>query len=135
MGKGKGQGKPGSGGTEPVFTIDRTVSGTHDHTTILQLISENWGLPSPGQWDPGHSRAPQRSMAEAFDPGIADPSDRGNLDVDPARYEYTAPLEARTQALPIPASSVSALWGAADWIEAQGYTVHTRFADAISTGL
>jgi hypothetical protein len=51
--------------------------------------------------------------------------------VDVDAYEYVAPLEARTAALPIPASSVSDLWAAADWIDAQGFTITTRFADAL----
>lgn len=52
--------------------------------------------------------------------------------VDPYdAYEYVAPPEVRTTGLPIPESSVSDLWAMADWIEAQGYRINTRFADAL----
>ena len=112
-------------------TKDRTVSTHHDHTTILQFIAENWGLPDTGQWDRGFSRQAPRSMAEAFDPSFAEEGNPGNPEVDVDAYDYTAPPEARTTALPIPESSVSDLWSAADWIEAQGFTISTRFADAL----
>ena len=112
-------------------TIDRTHSGPQDHTTILQFIAENWGLPSPGQWEPGFSRRPVGSMAAAFDRSAFEPGNPGLPEVDVDAYEYVAPPEARTAALPIPESSVSALWGVADWIEAQGFTINTRFADAL----
>ena len=113
-------------------TIDRTISGQHDHTTILQFITDNWGLPSPGTWEPGFSRAPQNSMMAAFDPSVHEPGNPGLPDVDAEAYEYVAPDEVRAvPAPPIPESSVSDLWGAADFIESLGYTVHTRFADAL----
>ncbi len=123
----KKNGKPG----KDAPTIDRTVSGAHDHTTILRFIAENWGLPDPGQWDPGYSRTPQNSMAQAFDPSFAEEGNPGLPEVDVAAYEYQAPAEARTTNSPIPASSVSALWSQADWIESLGYSVNTRFADAL----
>lgn len=124
-GRGKGKG----GQVEP--TVDRTVSTVQDHTTILSFIAENWGLAPTGQWQPGASRHAIGSMIDAFDPAIADPSNPGRPEVDVAAYEYTAPAEARQALLPIPASSVSDLWAVADWIEAQGYTINTRFADAL----
>ena len=107
------------------------MSSVQDHTTILSFIAENWGLAPTGQWQPGASRHAVGSMLDAFDAAIADPSNPGNPEVDVAAYEYTAPAEARQALLPIPASSVSALWSVADWIEAQGYTINTRFADAL----
>ena len=42
-----------------------------------------------------------------------------------------APPEARLSGVPIPASAVSDLWVMADWLEAQGYRINTRFADAL----
>ena len=126
-GKGKGKGRP----TTPEVTVDRTHSGVQDHTTILAFIAENWGLPQPGEWDPGFSRRPIGTMRDAFDPSIADPDAPGNPEVDVDAYDYAAPPEARTSALPIPAGAESDLWAAADWIEAQGYTINTRFADAL----
>ncbi len=133
-GQGRGHersGGRGNGGAPADPTIDRTVSGIHDHTTILRFIAENWGLPDPGQWDPGFSRTPVNSMLEAFDPSIADPDDPGRPEVDVDAYEYVAPPEARTAAVPIPESSVSDLWAQADWIESMGYVINTRFADAL----
>jgi hypothetical protein len=70
-------------------------------------------------------------MAAAFDPSVMEAGHPGDPEVDVDAYEYVAPPEARTNALPIPASSVSDLWAAADWIEAQGFTINTRFADAL----
>jgi phospholipase C len=122
LGRGVGRGRT---------TVDRTVSSYQDHTTILQFICENWGLPTPGQWDPGFSRRPMGSMADAFDPSAAEEGNPGDPEVDIDAYEYVAPPEARTTGLPIPESSVSDLWAAADWIEAQGFTISTRFADAL----
>jgi phospholipase C len=118
-------------GKGPQPTIDRTHSGYQDHTTILQFIAENWGLPTPGQWEPGFSRRPMASMAAAFDPSVMQPGHPGDPEVDVDAYGYAAPPEARTTGLPVPASSVSDLWAAADWIEAQGFTINTRFADAL----
>ena len=112
-------------------TIDRTHSGVQDHTTILQFISENWSFDSPGKWDPKFSRRPIGSMAAAFHPSVREEGNPGLPEVDVADYLYVAPPEARTSALPIPEGSVSSLWAAADWIEDQGYTINTRFADAL----
>jgi phospholipase C len=112
-------------------TIDRTHSRHQDHTSILQFIADNWGIPSPGQWEPGFSRQPRTSMMAAFHPSVMEEGNPGDPEVDVDAYEYVAPPEARTAALPIPESSVSALWGVADWIEAQGFTINTRFADAL----
>ena len=70
-------------------------------------------------------------MAEAFDPSFAVEGHHGNPEVDVDAYAYVAPPEARTAALPIPESSVSDLWKAADWIDAQGFRITTRFADAL----
>lgn len=133
---GAGPGNSTSRGNKPtnptiLETVDRTISTPHDHTTILAFIAENWGLPDPGQWDPGFSRTPINSMADAFDPSFAQEGNPGNPEVDVAAYEYVAPPEARTTALPIPASSVSALWAEADWMESMGFSVRTRFADAL----
>ncbi|HEX4903015.1 MAG TPA: alkaline phosphatase family protein [Acidimicrobiales bacterium] len=127
-GPGKGRGR---GGKAPEPTRDRTVSDALDHTSILAFIAENWGLPQTSAWQPGFSRTSLGTMRTAFDPSIADPDDPGDPEVDVAAYAYTAPLEARTAALPIPESSVSALWSQADWIESMGYVVNTRFADAL----
>ena len=69
-------------------------------------------------------------MRAAFDDSVEREGDPGLPDVDVDAYRYTAPDEAR-EALPIPPSSVSALWGVADWIESLGYTINTRFADAL----
>lgn len=124
---GRGRGRP----VQPTVTADRTVSSIQDHTTILAFIAENWGLAATGQWQPGASRHAVGTMRDAFDPGIADPDDPGNPEVDVDAYAYEAPAEAREALLPVPASSVSDLWAAADWIEAQGYTITTRFADAL----
>jgi phospholipase C len=119
-------------GKRPVpTTVDRTHSGRQDHTSILQFITDNWGLPSTAQWEPGFSRRATSSMAAAFDPSAFQIGHPGDPEVDVDAYEYVAPLEARTAALPIPASSVSDLWAAADWIDAQGFTITTRFADAL----
>ena len=129
----KKNGKPSKKPAGPP-TIDRTISGRHDHTTILAFIAENWGLPQPGQWDPGSSRHPQNSMLEAFDPAIAVEGDPGLPEVDVDAYEYVAPPEARDGGLahaPVPTDSVSDLWAHADWIESMGYTVNTRIADAL----
>jgi len=123
--------KKGRKAPTPPPTRDRTVSRTLDHTSILSFIAENWGLPQPGQWQPGYSRTPLGTMRDAFDPTVLDPDHPGDPEVEVADYRYVAPLEARTAALPIPASSVSDLWSAADWIESQGYTVNTRFDDAL----
>src|SRR5690606_16970012 len=112
-------------------TVDRTVSAPLDHVSILSFICENWDLPQPGQWDPGHSRHPIGTMRDAFDPTIADPDHPGDPEVDVDAYEYVAPLEARTAGLPIPESSVSDLWAMADWIDAQGFRINTRFLDAL----
>jgi len=98
-----------------------------DHTSILSFIAENWALPQPGQWQPGFSRTPLGTMRDAFDPTIADPDHPGDPEVDLTRYAY----EARTEARPVPEGSVADLWAAADWLEAQGYVVNTRFADAL----
>ncbi len=125
--QGRGNGKH----TEPEITVDRTLSSTQDHVSILAFICENWGLAPTGQWDPGRSRHATGTMRDAFDPTIADPDHPGDPEVDVAAYEYVAPPEARTTGLPIPESSVSDLWVMADWIEAQGYRVNTRFADAL----
>ena len=125
----KSRGKPKDREGEP--TIDRTVSSRQDHVSILAFICENWGLPQTGQWDPGRSRHATGSMRDAFDPTIADPSHHGNPEVDVDAYEYVAPLEARTSALPIPQRSVSDLCAMADWLELQGYRINTRFADAL----
>jgi hypothetical protein len=70
-------------------------------------------------------------MRDAFDPTIADPEQPGDPEVDVDAYAYVAPPEARATGLPIPASSVSDLWVMADWMEAQGFRIHTRFADAL----
>ena len=118
-------------GGEVPMTIDRTHSDPQDHTTILQFITENWGLPSPGTWEAGFSRRPTGSMAAAFHPSVWEAGNPGDPEVDVDAYEYVAPPEARTAGLPIPASSVSDLWAAADWIESQGFTINTRFADAL----
>jgi len=112
-------------------TVDRTVSHRLDHTSILSFIAENWGLPQTEAWEPGSSRRAIGTMRDAFDPSILDPSHHGDPEVDVDAYAYTAPPEARTTALPIPAGSVSALWSQADWIESMGYAVNTRFADAL----
>ena len=124
-------GNQGQGGGIGRTSIDRTISTPLDHTSILKFITENWGLPSPEQWDPGSSRRPTTSMAVAFDPSAAEEGNPGDPEVDVAAYEYVAPPEARTTALPIPESSVSALWGAADWMESLGFRINTRFADAL----
>ena len=116
---------------EPEVSADRTLSTVLDHTSILSFIAENWGLPQPGQWDPGFSRQPLHSVRDAFDPTIADPDHPGDPEVDVDAYEYVAPPEARTHALPIPASSVSDLWNAADWMDSLGFSIVTRFADAL----
>lgn len=127
----RANGAPENGTGKGPATIDRTVSGRHDHTTILRFIADNWGLPDPGQWEPGFSRTPVNSMLGAFDPAIVDEADPGLPEVDVAAYEYQAPPEARTSNTPVPTSSVSDLWSQADWIESMGYEVNTRFADAL----
>jgi phospholipase C len=126
-GPGKGKGK----GRQSPPTVDRTVSQVLDHTSILAFIAENWGLPQPGQWQPGFSRTPLGTVRDAFDPTILDPDHPGDPEVDVDAYEYVAPPEARLSALPIPASSVSDLWAAADWIDSMGFRINTRFADAL----
>lgn len=125
-GNGRGKGKPA-----PAPTVDRTVSHTLDHTSILAFIAENWGLPTIEQWQPGFARRAIGTMRDAFDPTILDPEHPGDPDVDIDAYRYEAPVEARTTGLPIPQSSVSDLWSQADWIESMGYRVNTRFADAL----
>lgn len=124
---GRGKGRR----SDPHITVDRTVSSVQDHTTILAFIAENWGLAPTGQWQPGASRHATGTMRDAFDPAIADPEGPGNPEVDVDAYAYEAPSEASEALLPVPASSVSDLWSVADWIEAQGYTINTRFADAL----
>ncbi len=109
----------------------RTIHTQHDHTTILQFIADNWALPNVGQWQKGHARRPQNSMMDAFASSAFEEGNPGDPEVDVAAYAYQAPPDARTTALPIPASSVSSLWGAANWIEDQGFTVHTRFTEAL----
>jgi phospholipase C len=126
VGANKGKGK-GGGRT----TIDRTHSGYQDHTTILQFIADNWGLPAPGGWEPGFTRTPMSSMIHAFDRSVLEAGHPGDPEVDVDAYAYEAPMDARTTALPIPASSVSDLWAVADWIESMGYRINTRFADAL----
>ncbi len=112
--------------------VDRTVKNVHDHTTILNFIAENWGLPDTGQWDPGRSRRRIGSMRTAFDRSIADPANPGRPEVDVDAYRYEAPPEARSNPYGAnPAGSVSDLWLAADWIESQGFSISTRFADAL----
>ena len=125
--KGKARGRRSD--REP--TVDRTLSATLDHVSILSFICENWGLPQTGQWDPGRSRHAVSTMRDAFDPTIADPDHPGDPEVDVDAYDYVAPPEARTTGLPVPESSVSDLWVMADWIEAQGYRINPRFADAL----
>lgn len=111
--------------------VGRTIHSQHDHTTILQFIADNWGLPDVGQWQKGHSRHAQGSMMDAFDPTVFVEGEAGDTDVEADDYSYRAPAEAREAPLPVPPSSVSALWSAADWMEDLGFTVHTRFADAL----
>lgn len=89
------------------------------------------GGATTGEWDPGRSRHATGTMRDAFDPTIAGPDHPGDPEVDVDAYEYVAPPEARMTGLPIPASSVSDLWAMADWLEAQGYQINTRFADAL----
>jgi phospholipase C len=130
-GKNPVDGNRGRGSGKGRTTADRTISTHQDHTSILQFICENWGLPTPGTWDPGFSRRPIGTMADAFDPSASEEGNPGDPDVDVQAYEYTAPPEARTSALPIPEGSVSSLWAAADWMESQGFSINTRFADAL----
>ena len=114
-------------------TVGRTNHDVHDHTTILQFICDNWALPSTGAWDPGASRVAPRSMLSAFDPAVLDEGNPGDPEVDVDAYEYVAPPSARENlgSPVVPPGSVSELWRIADWIEDQGVTITTRFADAL----
>jgi phospholipase C len=105
----------------------RTVSDQHDFTSILNFIAHNWGIASTGEWDPGFSRLKTSTVEAAFD--FVNPPDP-EVDVD--LYAYEAPPEIRLEPYGAnPSSSVSDLWSVADWIEDQGFTINTRFADAL----
>lgn len=101
-----------------------TFSGQLDHTSILGFIAENWALPRPEEWFPGESRTvPPGVMNGAFD--FVNPP---NPEVDIDKFVYVAPPEARI--LCEGRETYFDLWDMANEMEAMGFTVHTRLADA-----
>ena len=99
----------------------RVDHGVYDHTSILKFIEGNYGLPALTSRD-----AIANDIGAAFD-FTKDP----NAEIDLAKFDYQAPIEARKACeLRDHAAPQADIFTLVDngWIEAQGFTIYTDLA-------